>query len=196
MSQPNVWIIDHRDSFTWNLAELVRMTGMAVPRVVSNESPELEQAVQAGEKLILSPGPGTVEDACHRATFRLLDRLPRFTPVLGVCLGHQILGVRFGARLEHLSRPLHGAREVICRTEQCPCNAPRHLIELRQVSYITCLSASSVQEVCIDSASPLQAASRSPQSTVSSSSLATPSRSILSLASASRCITLARSLAG
>lgn len=120
MSQPNVWIIDHRDSFTWNLAELVRMTGMAVPRVVSNESPELEQAVQAGEKLILSPGPGTVEDACHRATFRLLDRLPRFTPVLGVCLGHQILGVRFGARLEHLSRPLHGAREVICRTEQCP----------------------------------------------------------------------------
>ena len=68
MSQPNVWIIDHRDSFTWNLAELVRMTGMAVPRVVSNESPELEQAVQAGEKLILSPGPGTVEDACHRAT--------------------------------------------------------------------------------------------------------------------------------
>ena len=94
MSQPNVWIIDHRDSFTWNLAELVRMTGMAVPRVVSNESPELEQAV--------------------------LDRLPRFTPVLGVCLGHQILGVRFGARLEHLSRPLHGAREFIRRTEQCP----------------------------------------------------------------------------
>ena len=61
MSQPNVWIIDHRDSFTWNLAELVRVTGMAVPRVVSNLSPELEQAVQAGEKLILSPGPGTVE---------------------------------------------------------------------------------------------------------------------------------------
>ena len=55
MSQPNVWIIDHRDSFTWNLAELVRMTGMAVPRVVSNESPELEQAVQAGKSLSCLP---------------------------------------------------------------------------------------------------------------------------------------------
>ena len=105
MSQPNVWIIDHRDSFTWNLAELVRRTGMAVPRVVSNESPELEQAVQAGEKLILSPGPGTVEDDCHRATFRLLERLPRFTPVLGVCLGHQIIATALGAQLRKGDAP-------------------------------------------------------------------------------------------
>lgn len=42
------------------------------------------------------------------------------TPVLGVCLGHQILGIRFGARLEHLSQPLHGVREPIRRTESCP----------------------------------------------------------------------------
>ena len=120
MSQQNVWIIDHRDSFTWNLAELVRVTGMAVPRVVPNDSPELERAVQAGEKLILSPGPGVVRDACHRATFRLLDGLPPFTPVLGVCLGHQILGVHYGAELEHLSRPLHGARESIRRVASGP----------------------------------------------------------------------------
>ena len=78
---------------------------MAVPRVVSNESPELEQAVQAGEKLILSPGPGTVEDDCHRATFRLLERLPRFTPVLGVCLGHQIIATALGAQLRKGDAP-------------------------------------------------------------------------------------------
>lgn len=100
---------------------------------------------------------------------------------------------------------IYEGRPLACRTHFCVpaggalprrCNAPRHLIELRQVSYITCLSANSVQGVCIDSASPLQATSRSPQSTASSSSLAIPSWSILSLASASRCITLARSLAG
>ncbi len=120
MSQQNVRIIDHHDSFTWNLAELVRMTGTAIPRVVSNESPEIEQAILTGEKFILSPGPGTVEDACHRATFRLLERLPCFTPVLGICLGHQILGVHFGARLEQLSRPLHGAQALIHKTAECP----------------------------------------------------------------------------
>ena len=108
MSQPNVWIIDHRDSFTWNLAELVRVTGMAVPRVVSNLSPELEQAVQAGEKLILSPGPGTVKDECHQATFRLLDRLPPCTPVLGVCLGHQLLGYFAGAEVSRAPYVMHG----------------------------------------------------------------------------------------
>lgn len=83
MSQPNVWIIDHRDSFTWNLAELAATTGMAVPRVVPNDFPGLEEAVRKGEKVILSPGPGVVHDFCHRATFRLLRRLPPDIPVLG-----------------------------------------------------------------------------------------------------------------
>lgn len=119
MSQPNVWIIDHRDSFTWNLAELARATGMAVPRVVPNDAPELEQAVRPGEKLILSPGPGMVKDAGHRATFRLLDKLPPFIPVLGVCLGHQILGAHFGAELEQLPQPLHGAQAVMHKQGEC-----------------------------------------------------------------------------
>ncbi len=95
MSQPNVWIIDHRDSFTWNLAELVRVTGMAVPRVVSNLSPELEQAVQAGEKLILSPGPERWRTNATRQPSAFWTACPPCTPVLGVCLGHQILGIRF-----------------------------------------------------------------------------------------------------
>lgn len=120
MSQPNVWIIDHRDSFTWNLAELAATTGMAVPRVVPNDFPGLEEAVRKGEKVILSPGPGVVHDFCHRATFRLLRRLPPDIPVLGVCLGHQILGVCFGAALEQLPSPLHGARAQIRRSGPSP----------------------------------------------------------------------------
>ena len=120
MSQPNVWIIDHRDSFTWNLAELAAATGMAVPRVVPHDFPGLEDAVRKGEKVILSPGPGVVHDSCHRATFRLLRRLPPDIPVLGVCLGHQILGVHFGAALEQLPSPLHGARAQIRRCGPSP----------------------------------------------------------------------------
>ena len=44
--EPNVWIIDHRDSFTWNLAELAAATGMAVPRVVPHDSPGLEMCIR------------------------------------------------------------------------------------------------------------------------------------------------------
>ena len=117
MSQPNVCIIDHRDSFTWNLAELAAATGMAVPRVVPHDSPGLEHAVRKGEKVILSPGPGVVHDSCHRG---YLPRLPPDIPVLGVCLGHQILGVHFGAALEQLPSPLHGARAQIRRCGPSP----------------------------------------------------------------------------
>lgn len=120
MSQPNVWIIDHRDSFTWNLAELVRTTGMAVPLVMAADDSRLEQAVTGKAPLILSPGPGTVHDACHRPTFRLLDKLPPNVPVLGVCLGHQILGVHAGAELEQLTEPRHGCRATMYKREPSP----------------------------------------------------------------------------
>ncbi len=122
------------------------------------------------------------------------ERLVREYPS-GMRVNSLLAAKYFGISQEYICIG-NGAAELIKALMSRLCNAPRHLIELRQVSYITCLSASSVQGVCIDSASPLQAASRSPQSTASSSSLSTPSRSILSLASASRCITLARSLAG
>lgn len=76
------------------------------------------------------------------------------------------------------------------------CNVAVHCGKIIKQCGKTSLNATPLHLYCNIGASPLQAASRPPQSTVSSSSLATPSRSILSLASASRCITLARSLAG
>lgn len=120
MSQPNVWIIDHRDSFTWNLAELIKKTGLAEPRVIPNDTADLPALLLPGEPVILSPGPGTVYDQTHKATFRLLQLLPTSTPVLGVCLGHQILGIHFGAELEQIIPPLHGCRATAVIQQDSP----------------------------------------------------------------------------
>lgn len=115
MSQQNVWIVDHKDSFTYNLVELVRKAGDSCIRVMDNEEAVFLLEREAVDRIILSPGPGVVTDASHAATYALLENLPSSIPVLGVCLGHQIIGVFSGASLEQLKAPLHGVQEKLCR---------------------------------------------------------------------------------
>lgn len=113
MSQQNVWIVDHKDSFTYNLVELVRKAGDACIRVMGNEEAVFLLGREPVDRIILSPGPGVVTDASHAATYALLEKLPSHIPVLGVCLGHQIIGVFSGASLEQVKAPLHGVQEKL-----------------------------------------------------------------------------------
>ena len=97
-------LIDQYDSFIYNLDHALQMCG-AHTRVVRPEafSPELLQNIDA---LVLSPGPGAPEEAL--AAREALARLPEHIPVLGVCLGHQVLAHMAGARVERAPRPMHG----------------------------------------------------------------------------------------
>lgn len=97
-------IIDNYDSFTYNLAHLVKELGaeVTVRRNDQFQLPELEPF----DKLILSPGPGIPSEAGL-----LLDVIRTYAgrkPMLGVCLGHQAIGEVFGGRLENLSSVFHG----------------------------------------------------------------------------------------
>ena len=100
-----VVIIDNYDSFTYNLAHLVKELGADVT-VFRNDQfqlPELERF----DKIILSPGPGIPSEAGL-----LMDVIRKYAgrkPMLGVCLGHQAIGEAFGAKLTNLSEmlPLH-----------------------------------------------------------------------------------------
>lgn len=97
-------IIDNYDSFTYNLAHLVKELGAKVD-VVRNDQFELPQ-LEAYDKIILSPGPGIPSEAGL-----LLDVIRTYAgkkPMLGVCLGHQAIGEVFGAKLMNLKDVYHG----------------------------------------------------------------------------------------
>lgn len=99
-----VAIIDNYDSFTYNLAHLVKELGAEVT-VYRNDRFGLEQ-LEAFDKIILSPGPGIPSEAGL-----LPDVIKTYAgkkPMLGVCLGHQAIGECFGGRLNNLSEVFHG----------------------------------------------------------------------------------------
>ncbi len=100
-----ILVVDHYDSFTYNLVQLVESLGHPTEVVKSDAEPAEALAAREPEGVILSPGPGRPEDAgCFT---ELLDLLPSRTPVLGVCLGHQAMVEAFGGRVV-TGDPVHG----------------------------------------------------------------------------------------
>ena len=111
ISKPcKVVIIDNYDSFTYNLAHLVKELGASVT-VYRNDQFSLNQ-LEPFDKILLSPGPGIPSEAGL-----LTDVIRTYAgrkPMLGVCLGHQAIGEVFGARLTNLFSGL-GTRFTIGR---------------------------------------------------------------------------------
>lgn len=97
-------IIDNYDSFTYNLAYLVKELDAEVT-VFRNDQFQLSE-LDRFDKIILSPGPGIPSEAGL-----LMDVIRKYAgrkPMLGVCLGHQAIGEAFGAKLTNLSEVYHG----------------------------------------------------------------------------------------
>ena len=102
-------IIDNYDSFTYNLAHLVKELGAEVD-VLRNDCFTLDE-LEAYDKIILSPGPGIPEEAGL-----LLDVIRTYAgrkPILGVCLGEQAIGQVFGGKLTNLSEVFDGVQTNI-----------------------------------------------------------------------------------
>ncbi|HEX5456606.1 MAG TPA: aminodeoxychorismate/anthranilate synthase component II [Candidatus Saccharimonadales bacterium] len=101
-----ILIIDNYDSFTYNLVQQVESLGQTCEVFYSDRISLDEIAEKEPEKIIISPGPGTPEDA--GISNDVIKKFYKTTPILGVCLGHQCIGVSFGAKLDHAGRIMHG----------------------------------------------------------------------------------------
>ncbi len=101
-----ILLIDNFDSFTFNLVQVLQKLG-ADPAVFRNNQKEMFSALEQNPvAVVISPGPGRPENSGLCLEF--LKRLDPKIPVLGVCLGHQVLGYYTGARVEVAGRIMHG----------------------------------------------------------------------------------------
>ncbi|MDZ5621704.1 anthranilate synthase component II [Nocardioides bizhenqiangii] len=106
MPTPRVVVVDHHDSYVWNLVHLVAAVTGVLPDVVQHDA-TTPAHVLSYDRVVLSPGPGHPLDASDFAVGGEVVRSAT-VPVLGVCLGMQGLVSAFGGVVERV-RPAHGA---------------------------------------------------------------------------------------
>lgn len=106
-----ILVIDNYDSFTYNIVQYLGMVGAEVV-VRRNDEISVASARQLTlDAIVISPGPGTPEEA--GCILNIIHSFAGELPILGICLGHQAIGVAFGAKLVRAPRPVHGKSSLV-----------------------------------------------------------------------------------
>ncbi len=106
-----ILLVDNYDSFTYNLVQYIGELGKRI-EVFRNDKISLMQAIKLNPShLVISPGPGEPKDA--GISNELITNFADKIPVLGVCLGHQCIGLSFGAEIVSAERLMHGKISLI-----------------------------------------------------------------------------------
>jgi anthranilate synthase component 2 len=107
-------MVDNYDSFTYNLVALLQQCGQVVTTIRSDAaSPQSIMALNP-KGIVLSPGPGKPEEAGHCP--QIVHALGGIIPILGVCLGHQVIAQVYGAMVTNAMVPVHGKTSAITHT--------------------------------------------------------------------------------
>ena len=100
-----VLLIDNYDSFTYNLVQLIRESGLWDLTVLPYNAVD-ESVIDRFDKIVISPGPGIPDDFPNLQKF--IERFYASKSFLGVCLGHEAIGLTFGAELYNSGEVFHG----------------------------------------------------------------------------------------
>ncbi len=104
-----VFVLDNYDSFTYNLVQYMGELGADMVIRRNDEVTPAEVEAMGPERILISPGPCTPEDAgISIELIRHFARLRARTPILGVCLGHQAIGAAFGGDVVRAAKLMHG----------------------------------------------------------------------------------------
>jgi anthranilate synthase/aminodeoxychorismate synthase-like glutamine amidotransferase len=104
-------LIDNYDSFTYNLFQYLGELGEEV-WVTRNDEVSLDEiAKKSPQHIVISPGPGTPEQA--GISNDIIHKFGNSIPILGVCLGHQCVGYSYGAQVSRASEIKHGKSSLI-----------------------------------------------------------------------------------
>lgn len=109
-----VLILDNRDSFVFNLQHRLHEIGASAEVVRSDATSVADVRGWGPDAICISPGPGHPDDA--GISVQVVTELSGTVPILGVCLGHQAIGVAFGGRVSMDGQPCHGRASRVRHT--------------------------------------------------------------------------------
>lgn len=140
-----ILMIDNYDSFTYNLVQYFGELGAQV-KVYRNDAISLDEiALLKPERIVISPGPGNPDGA--GISVAVIQKFAGVLPILGVCLGHQAIGVAYGGRIIGAQRLMHGKVSLITHQDADvfkgmpqPFPATRyHSLVIEEASFPACL---------------------------------------------------------
>ena len=104
-------LIDNYDSFTYNLFHYLLSLKCKVEVIRNDKINPREVVKRKFKKIVISPGPGTPNQAGN--CLNIVKSLSNKIPILGVCLGHQVIGQAFGAKIINAKKLMHGKTSKI-----------------------------------------------------------------------------------
>ncbi|EDP74781.1 aminodeoxychorismate/anthranilate synthase component II [Hydrogenivirga sp. 128-5-R1-1] len=109
-----ILVVDNYDSFTYNLVQYLGSLGAELT-VKRNDKVSIKEVEEMNpDGILISPGPCTPAEA--GVSVEIVKNFYKRTPILGVCLGHQSIGVAFGGKIVRAKRLMHGKVSQIYHT--------------------------------------------------------------------------------